>query len=110
MTVDSNHKQADHDQEAIPKPQCAHRQLKPTETALPAERDRPDDTGDDAWREKEEFLSFVAHEVRNPLVPIQNAVELLRLQTATGQQKQRAIEIIELQVLELRRVLDDLLD
>jgi len=58
----------------------------------------------------EAFLSFVAHEVRNPLVPIQNAVELLRLPKTTDRQKQRAIEIIETQVLELRRLLDNLLD
>jgi PAS domain S-box-containing protein len=64
----------------------------------------------EAIRQKDEFLSMLAHELRNPLAPIQIAVELLSRHYAPLEQKQRALRIIENGVGDLGRLLDDLLD
>ncbi|WP_420226309.1 PAS domain-containing protein [Pigmentiphaga litoralis] len=65
----------------------------------------------DADRRKDEFLAMLAHELRNPLAPIRNAVELMRLiePGATGAQV-KAREIISRQVDHLSRLVDELLD
>ncbi|GGX34479.1 hypothetical protein GCM10007242_46700 [Pigmentiphaga litoralis] len=65
----------------------------------------------DADRRKDEFLAMLAHELRNPLAPIRNAVELMRLiePSATGVQM-KAREIISRQVDHLSRLVDELLD
>src|SRR6185295_18774560 len=52
----------------------------------------------------------LAHDLRNPLMPMQNAVELLRLPDTNAGQRQRAIDIIDGQVRALRHLLDELLD
>jgi signal transduction histidine kinase len=59
---------------------------------------------------KDDFLSMLAHELRNPLAPIRNAVELLRHAGPDGPRLQRAREIIERQTEHLVRLVDDLLD
>lgn len=64
----------------------------------------------DLHRRKDEFLAMLSHELRNPLAPIVNAVELLRLQTAEDPLQQTAREIIERQVGQLKRLVDDLLE
>ena len=84
--------------------------LQETEEALRAERESSERAREKARSEQEELLSIIAHDMRNPLAPIQNSVELLRLPTTTNSQKQRAIDIIEIQVRELHRMLTDLLD
>src|SRR4051812_43428267 len=52
---------------------------------------------------------MLAHELRNPLVPIRNAVELLRTFT-DGPHEQRVREMIERQVAHMARLIEDLLD
>jgi len=68
----------------------------------------------DALREadarKNEFLAMLAHELRNPLAPIQNASELLARTTPGGSQTQSVISMIKRQVSHLTRLVDDLLD
>jgi PAS domain S-box-containing protein len=66
----------------------------------------------EADRRKDEFLATLAHELRNPLAPIANAVQLLRLAAAPGgePEAQSAREIIERQVQQLTHLVDDLLD
>lgn len=59
---------------------------------------------------KDEFLATLAHELRNPMAPIVNAVHLLRLPQATGPVVQRAIDAIDRQVGHMVRLVDDLLD
>ncbi|MEI6351241.1 MAG: hybrid sensor histidine kinase/response regulator [Verrucomicrobiota bacterium] len=54
---------------------------------------------------KDQFLAILAHELRNPLAPILNAVELLR-----SPEPGDAVEIIERQVKHIARLLEDLLD
>jgi signal transduction histidine kinase len=64
----------------------------------------------EANRHKDEFLAMLAHELRNPLAPIHNAVQLMR-NTQLGQaQLLWAREVIERQVGHLTRLVDDLLD
>jgi PAS domain S-box-containing protein len=64
----------------------------------------------DLQRRKDEFLAMLSHELRNPLAPISNAVHLLRLQQDEDSIQQRARAIIERQVTQLTRLVDDLMD
>jgi len=64
----------------------------------------------DLHRRKDEFLAMLSHELRNPLAPILNAVHLLRLHKHEDQLQQRARTIIERQVGQLTRLVDDLLE
>jgi signal transduction histidine kinase/two-component SAPR family response regulator len=64
----------------------------------------------EAGRQKDEFLAMLAHELRNPLAPIQNAGELLTRLVADDEQAQRVVSIVKRQVAHLSRLVDDLLD
>jgi signal transduction histidine kinase/ActR/RegA family two-component response regulator len=59
---------------------------------------------------KDEFLAMLGHELRNPLAPIVNAVQLLRLQPCESKLQQQAHTIIERQLGQLIRLVDDLLE
>jgi signal transduction histidine kinase/CheY-like chemotaxis protein len=61
-------------------------------------------------RRKNEFLAMLAHELRNPLAPIRNAAQVLQTPGAGAQHQQWAKGIIERQVHQLTRLVDDLLD
>jgi signal transduction histidine kinase/CheY-like chemotaxis protein len=64
----------------------------------------------EADRRKNEFLAILAHELRNPLAPIRNAVQVLSLQDPPDPAVQWPREVIERQVQQLNRMVDDLLD
>ena len=64
----------------------------------------------DLHRRKDEFLAMLSHELRNPLSPILNAVHLLRLQGDEGLLQREARSVIERQVGQLTRLIDDLLE
>jgi PAS domain S-box-containing protein len=65
----------------------------------------------DLHRRKDEFLAMLSHELRSPLAPILNAVQLLRLQQETENLiQQQARAIIERQLGLLKRLVDDLLE
>jgi len=64
----------------------------------------------EADRHKDEFLAMLAHELRNPLAPIHNAVELMRLKSLSDPQLTWAREVIARQLTSLTRLVDDLLD
>lgn len=64
----------------------------------------------EADRRKNEFLAILAHELRNPLAPIRNAVQVLRLTRGDGEALASASEMMERQVGQLVRLVDDLLD
>jgi PAS domain S-box-containing protein len=64
----------------------------------------------EADRRKDEFLGMLSHELRNPLAPIRNAVYILKHSDQTGEQAERARNIIERQAEHLTRLVDDLLD
>jgi signal transduction histidine kinase/ActR/RegA family two-component response regulator len=59
---------------------------------------------------KDEFLAVLGHELRNPLAPVRNALEVLRISGATDPQTLRMHEIMGRQVKHLARLVDDLLD
>ena len=63
-----------------------------------------------ADRRKDEFLAMLAHELRNPLAPILNCLELIRHEAATSPHLGQSLEIAERQVRHMARLLDDLLD
>jgi PAS domain S-box-containing protein len=65
----------------------------------------------DADRRKDEFLAMLAHELRNPLAPIRNAIELLDPSRAPAPQDFETMRaVIGRQVRHLSRLVDDLLD
>ncbi|MEA3641456.1 MAG: ATP-binding protein [Lamprobacter sp.] len=61
-------------------------------------------------RRKDAFLATLAHELRNPLVPICNALEILRLQNAGTRADAEAREMMERYLGHLVRLVDDLMD
>jgi PAS domain S-box-containing protein len=61
-------------------------------------------------RRKDQFLAMLAHELRNPLAPIRNAVELMRQVETFDPTFQPSREMVERQVKHLARLVDDLLD
>ena len=63
-----------------------------------------------AHRQKDEFLAMLAHELRNPLAPIPNAVQVLQDFSPADVDLQWARDVIERQVQHLTRMVDDLLD
>ena len=64
----------------------------------------------EADRHKNEFLAMLAHELRNPLAPICNALQIMRLAPGDRQSVHEATEMMERQVGEMVRLVDDLLD
>ncbi len=63
-----------------------------------------------ADRRKDEFLATLAHELRNPLAPLTHAMEILRLKGMDDPQMCWVRDVIERQVRQLTRLVDDLLD
>ena len=64
----------------------------------------------EADRRKDEFLAMLAHELRNPLAPISNAVYVLRLGINDETAIHAAHETLDRQVRQMSRLVDDLLD
>ena len=64
----------------------------------------------DLHRRKDEFLAMLSHELRNPLAPLANAVHLLRLKKHDASILPETTQIIEHQVGQLARLIDDLLE
>ncbi len=63
-----------------------------------------------ADKHKDEFLATLAHELRNPLAPMVNALALMRSKNATAATSSEAREIIQRQLSHMIRLVDDLLD
>jgi PAS domain S-box-containing protein len=63
-----------------------------------------------ASRAKDEFLATLSHELRSPLAPILQGVEMIRLRGEDGSFRARTVERVERQALRMARLLDDLLD
>jgi PAS domain S-box-containing protein len=64
----------------------------------------------EAGRRKDEFLAMLAHELRNPLAPIRDAAQVLRLRGPQDPDLERCRDVIDRQVGHLTRLVDDLLD
>jgi signal transduction histidine kinase len=63
-----------------------------------------------ALRSRDEFLAMLGHELRNPLAPIRNAAQVMRLIGPSDPHLTRARDVIDRQVGQLSRIVDDLLD
>jgi len=77
--------------------------------AQEAQKKRGDDLAE-ANRSKEEFMALLSHELRNPLFPILNALNVQRQVKTDDPILQQAVNIIERQVKQMVRMVDDLLD
>lgn len=77
----------------------AYRQLREAEKALK-----------EADRHKDEFLAILAHELRNPLAPLRNGLQIVRLATHDADAVNQASTIMERQLGHMVRLVDDLLD
>jgi PAS domain S-box-containing protein len=64
----------------------------------------------DQDRRKDEFLATLAHELRNPLAPIRNALQILKMPRVDAATAERSRNMMERQVHHLVRMVDDLLD
>ncbi len=80
-------------------------------TRLLAELNTTDQMLKRADRAKDDFIATLAHELRSPLAPIRNALGVLRRpELSTPQQQAWCRDIIERQVVQMTRLLEDLLD
>jgi len=75
-----------------------------------SERKQVEEALRQADRLKDEFLATLAHELRNPLAPIRNSLQLLKIDDLDRETGVWAREVIERQVDHLVRLVDDLLD
>ena len=64
----------------------------------------------EADRRKNEFLAMLAHELRNPLAPISNTIRALHVVGSDGEALRSASEMLQRQVGQMSRLIDDLLD
>jgi len=74
------------------------------------ERKRAEEALRLADRRKDEFLAMLAHELRNPLAPIRNAVQFLKMQEVTDPRLTWSYGVIDRQVTHMAQLLDELLD
>jgi PAS domain S-box-containing protein len=63
-----------------------------------------------ADRRKNEFLAMLAHELRNPLAPIRNAIQMLYVKNVDDVDMRAARDLMDRQVRQITRMVDDLLD
>jgi signal transduction histidine kinase len=75
-----------------------------------AERARAEALLLEADRHKDEFLAILAHELRNPLAPIRNAVEIMSRFPIDNPKLKWSRDVIDRQAMHLTRLVDDLLD
>jgi PAS domain S-box-containing protein len=74
------------------------------------QRKRTEEALLEADRRKDQFLALLAHELRNPLAPIRNAVQILRMAPAANGPASQLLPMMERQLAHMARLLDDLLD
>lgn len=74
------------------------------------ELQRVQETLRESDRRKNEFLALLAHELRNPLAPIGNGLQILRLRAASDPVTEPTVGMMERQLKHMTRLVDDLLD
>lgn len=65
---------------------------------------------EDEGRRLTTFIAMLGHELRNPIAPIANAVSILQLEEPESERVRACRDVIARQVVQLRRLVDDLLD
>jgi len=75
-----------------------------------SDRKRAEEALRTADRRKDEFLAMLGHELRNPLAPIRNVTEMLRRTGGGDAVREPLYAMLERQVQQMTRLLDDLLD
>ena len=63
-----------------------------------------------AAQRKDQFIGLLGHELRNPLAPVRNGLEILRRVEGQAQMTRNVVEMMERQVAQMVRLIDDLLD
>ncbi len=74
------------------------------------DRIRAEEALKEADRQKNEFLAMLAHELRNPLAPVRNALHILKMPGADRSTQEQARSMMERQIQHMVRLVDDLLD
>jgi signal transduction histidine kinase/CheY-like chemotaxis protein len=74
------------------------------------ERCRTDEALRESDRRKDEFLATLAHELRNPLAPVRNAIQILHLKGPATPELEWACDVIDRQMQQMTRLIDDLMD
>jgi len=74
------------------------------------ERKRAEDALEEADRRKTDFLATLSHELRNPLAPIRNSLELVRRAGTDPSVISRSLDVMDRQTTHMVRLVDDLLD
>jgi len=83
---------------------------KRAEEALRAERRKTVEALEEADRRKDDFLALLAHELRNPLAPLRNGLEVMRLAAGDADAVAKMRDIMDRQLSHMVRLVDDLLD
>jgi PAS domain S-box-containing protein len=73
------------------------------------ERKRAEDALREADRKKDEFIALLAHELRNPLAPLRNGLQVIRM-SGDRAARERSQRMMERQLSHMVRMIDDLLD
>ena len=79
-------------------------------TSVAVARARAESALRDSDRRKDEFLATLAHELRNPLAPVRNGLQILRMAQADAQTTAKTLGVMERQLSHMARLIDDLLD
>jgi signal transduction histidine kinase len=74
------------------------------------DRKHVEDALSEADRRKDQFLAVLSHELRNPLAPIRNAVEIMKITGLSKDKLDWCRDLIDQQVSHMARLLEDLLD
>lgn len=109
----SDRVKAQEERERLIREQAARKEAEEARTrleALLAENSRLYKELQQTDRAKDEFLAMLSHELRNPLSPIRNALELIRLEDSARPEDRENWEVIDRQVSYLTRLVEDLLD
>jgi PAS domain S-box-containing protein len=75
-----------------------------------SDRKRYETSLQEADRRKDEFLAILAHELRNPLAPLRNGLQVMKLAAGNPAAVEQARGMMERQLLQMVRLIDDLLD
>jgi PAS domain S-box-containing protein len=73
------------------------------------DRKRYEESLKDADRRKDEFLATLAHELRNPLAPLRNGLQVMKLAAGNAEAVEQARAMMERQLTQMVRLIDDLL-